>query len=105
MFTIGESIRVQDVPRSGDVALVTNKLESAIVREYTFEELLLRRSQGPEVLGSFAHLSTDELYHELLEYESFLVEVGDGDYRLVIGFPGAKADPRKGPTILYAECS
>jgi hypothetical protein len=101
MLAIGDSICVEEVPATEDLALVTNEVESAIVREYTLEELLLSRQSHPETLGSFAHLSVEELWEELLEYENFLVGVGDGDYSLVIGFSGKETAPRKGPTILY----
>jgi hypothetical protein len=102
MPAIGEVMNVQEVPRTPDLALVTNKLETDIVREYTFEELLLSRQLRPETLGPFADLSTDELHHELDAYDHFLVQVGNGHYRLVIGYAGDDHQPTKGPTLLYA---
>jgi hypothetical protein len=102
MLAIGEVMDVQDVPLTPDLDLVTNGLESAIVREYTYEELLLSRQARPEALGPFADLSTEELHRELDRYESFLVEVRDGDYRLVIGFSGAESHPHTGARVLYA---
>jgi hypothetical protein len=102
MFAIGDRIRVQDVPDTEDIALVTEEPELDIVRDYTFEELILTRESFPEALGPFATLSTEELRKELQEYHSFLVEVNEGDYSLVIGFSASKPEPRDAPTILYA---
>jgi hypothetical protein len=101
MLAIGDSICVQEVSSAQDLSLVTNEIESAIVREYTFEELLLSRKYHPETLGAFSTLSAEELWNELQKYENFLVEVGDDDYRLVIGFSGQESQPVNGPTILY----
>lgn len=102
MFAIGEPVEVQDVLETEDVALVTSEPESEIVRDYTLDELFHTRQSHPEALGAYAHLSMEEIRRELQQYESFLVKVEDGDYRLVIGLPGRGRCARKPPTILYS---
>src|SRR4051812_2397570 len=89
MFTIGDRVPVQDLLDTPDIALVASETESAIVREYTYEEILQTRQSHPEVLGGFTHLSAEEIHRELQDYESFFVEVGNDDYSLVIGFSGS----------------
>lgn len=101
MPAIGEKINLRDTLLAGDVSLVTEEMETAIVREYTFEELLRQRSAKPEALGPFARLSLDELHRELDRYTKFLVSVDRGDYRLVIGFLGCCGQAKE-PTVLFA---
>ena len=101
MFTIGETVRITACPVTPNFSLVTQSLETDIVRDFTVEELV-RQRRHPELLGPFAGLSACELRERLGEYQSFLVEMKEGDYKLVIGFKGAPSQPQSRATVLYA---